>query len=393
MISRFHVIAVIGLILVALTAVVGADYYVQAKAAMEQGEGYDLAEYMGSVDRRVSDASESYAESKDRRALRKAGVAAMMPDAPEGWTRRQMTAADAEILMPLPELADQMSKELMSDIMKSPTGAFMMKADAAARDSYVAEHQVYQAGDRLVAVHLAFDSNPRKGNGLMGSVQKMVMGQLANVSAQSGFALVQGVAYRQERGTFLHGAPDEGTRTDTATTRREFSAEIGRQVRISVKSTASDDEVYRILQGIDYDGLNGMLDEKLADVGSHVPTLPLPVQRRLAQQAEEERIARIKAEGDAATERLMGMSGKLSANVSAVATKEAKAGGLTDGAVAWFKSMTQGDGSETAAAEEDKPEVKVRRMGSGGGLQMQGGSGAGNCTTVGGVKRCRISSE
>lgn len=393
MFSRFHAIAVVGLILVAVTAVVGADYYAQARSAVEQGESYDMARYGESISERITDASDTLARMKEQRELRKAGVMAMMPEAPEGWIKRPMTQADADLLMPRPEL-DEMSKQMIAEIRKSPTGAMMLKADDAARDQYVAEHVVYEHGPRLVALHIDFEERPRKAAGLTGVAQKMIIGQLAAMSSNSGFAMVQGVPYRRVRGFYVAdiGGEADGPSESDGGTLREFNAGIGRQVRISVKSDASDAEVYQIIEAIDYDGLNGMLDEKLADVGSHVATLPLDVQRRLAQAAEDKRVAELQAEGEAASKDLMNLSGKLVTNRSAL-TKDGKAEGFADGAVSWFKSMTQGGEAEPEAEEVEKPEVKVRRLGGGGGIQMQGSAGAGSCTTVGGVKRCRIGSD
>lgn len=375
MISRYQLFAFAGLVVFGGMAAFSVDYYEQAKPAMDRGESYDLADYTASVKRRYLDSAAAVARDRERREALSEGIRAQYPQAAEGWTRRAWQAEDIARLDPPPELTED-EQRLVDAISKTFAGKLAAKEEAKAEEERAAETLVYESDASAIALRITRVQPPAGGNALTDAATTMAAGRLS--SERPGFAVIQGVAYRVDRGDMS---------ADAASHLRVYRAMIGEGIGIEVRAHASEAAVYDVISAIDYDSLNAMLEVKVAGVGSHIATPPLAEQKAEAERREAERVARIRAEGDRAEAMLGGLGGALRPQDGRASEKgdgESLAGRVTG----FF------GGDKAGAADTETAEAQVKQRGDGDSrFQLLGARRSGHCEVVNGVKRCTVTSD
>lgn len=252
----------IGFACVAAAFAVGTDYVVQSKANGSYPGEYAFADYVGAYNTRLGETINDY-----KTARRQAQAAHFhLPEAPEGWVRREWEDphADAgEVLTGLP-LIQQMA--LKDELKKA--------AQVALFDTWD-----YVRGDEMIRLSARFIGDDSEERGIV------ALGHLVSEAyyGESGpsyapYAVVQGVPYFEVTG-------DDAKRG----AQLALEAFIGDDILIGVAANAAPETVRAFLERIDYDALNLMLDEPLAQVGSNAPPLTKDQELVIAAQAAEGR--------------------------------------------------------------------------------------------------------
>lgn len=245
---------------------VGVDYHQQTKnSGLMMGE-MTASAYMQTVTGRfadVQDAKEAKLAEKERKSRVRAGARVYLPEAPEGWTRRELIAGDnSSFTAPKREKSED-EKELLeaSTLLRN----MAEKSEKKAFEDRNAQTWVYERGDEAVSIRARYTELP-KGNTISSNAMTMVIGNLDGISMQEGWDVVQGVAY----GFYPSYA------SGPAKPYRVFNAVVGfgDEIKIDVRTTASDEATREILNLIDYNGLNAMLPRPLAHVGDGASELP-----------------------------------------------------------------------------------------------------------------------
>jgi len=410
----------------------GVDYDRTSRAAGLTLGQLSVQDYAQSIPARISAALEARDASRALAERQVIEPRVHLAQAPEGWTREEW-GPDIEAWingLTVEELEAWRREEART---KGPMGA--SKGPSATEINRLKKTAyIYRNGPQVVEVVAIWQRVPEAKRGLSANVMSMVSLTLSQQS-ESGFTYVQRVPFVEQTGSAwgfddLKEAPF-----------KRFAAGLGLQVEIRVRARATDSSVREIISGIDFAGLNAMLDAPLADVGPHMPELAVDGQVAMAELAikmERERQAALKAEyedmmkGGASSlfatgpkprsqaimdEEMRAELAKQSGQERALpdeAKAEEAAGqaivtaqkdpNVTQRMMDFFKrppaaakDETRTNASsaqaasrtamETAAPQEaESAKPAVSRLGS--GSARLGGSE--NCTIVNGVKRCRI---
>lgn len=257
-----RVLGVVAFFMGVLLLVLGGDYYEQRKSA-EGGLG--LGTYVTQLDDRlVSLASgEAFRKKKPRE---------FMPEAPEGWLRREWAVDDSERLYGKREISET-EQELMDEIEGHAVTNAMMKLDKAKglkrrKDVSV----VYDRRGEMIVMS-ARKEKPSKLNKRSQAAMNMVAASLNAMNKDRAFAVVQGVIWVEETGLFdqfeWDSKEDEAEKEKRA---RRFSARFG-PYELLVEALTDDETVRQFISAIDVDGLNGELREPVFGIGSAAPQL------------------------------------------------------------------------------------------------------------------------
>ncbi|WP_375689252.1 hypothetical protein [Pseudooceanicola sp. LIPI14-2-Ac024] len=366
--SKYQFLALAGVVACGTVAFLAVDRYTQSRNADGTAGGFDLSDAAALVGKVMPQEDAHGPEATVEAML------ATYPAAPEGWNRRGWLDEDAVLIDPPREVTEQ-ERQLQDAIANSATGKIIGQMASAADRRRADQTAVYQQGDQRIALHIA-QTSARQPGGFAGMAMSMAMGNMA--SARPSFALVQGVPYRIERG---------GQASDPVTAYRIYRASVGDGIEITVYAQADEAAIYEVIAGIDYDALNGMLATPLADVGSHVPTLPLDEQPSLAAQMEAERIDRLRAEGARAEDGFKAIGGAL-ATQAPEAQATADEASITTRIAGFFSGGAAEDEAEKPA------EVRVNRASSGSDTTVRrAAAGGGSCQMVGAMKRCTVTSD
>lgn len=365
--SKYQFLALAGVVVCGAGAFFAVDSYTQSRNPGGGDAGFSLSAVTDFIDRLTP------GSGADDCTAQAAAMLATYPAAPEGWTRRTWQAEDAALIDPPREMTED-EKEIRDAVAQTLTGRLVGQMSTAADQRRAAQTAIYQQGAQRIALHIEQVAGKEPG-GITGMAMALARGNMT--TERPSFALVHGVPYRIGRGAEAE---------DPATANRSYHAEIGDGIRITLHAEAEEAAVYDIIAGIDYDALNGMLDDPLPDVGAHVPTPPRDRQRELAAQMEAERVARLRAEGVAAGDGFKAFGGALKAGApdkpadpedASVATRIA--GALPDG---------------DAPAPQKSAEVRVNRAGSAGDSTVRRiTAGGGGCQMIGAMKRCTVASD
>lgn len=252
----------IGFVCVAAAFAVGTDYVVQAKAHGSYPGEYAFGDYVGAYNARLGETVSAYKTA--RRQSEAAHV--HLPEAPEGWVRREWTEPHAdkgEVLAGLP-LIEQMA--LKKELKKA--------AQVALFDTWD-----YVRGDEMIRLSARFIGDDSEERGIV------ALGHLVSESyyGESGpsyapYAVVQGVPYFEVSGEQAQRGAQLA-----------LEAFVGDDILIGVAANAEAETVRAFLERIDYDALNLMLDEPLARIGSNAPPLTEAQEMVIAAQAAEGR--------------------------------------------------------------------------------------------------------
>lgn len=260
---------------VAAIAVAGVDYMVQAEVAGETLGQYAIGDYVDTYAGRYN------AMRAERALAERQSVPAKthLPEAPEGWDRR---AHEPDIAAPFEEGGPLFAGQGMTAFMKGDSFLAQKsrkKADAEAKR--LAEERVweYRHGDEMVRLSAYFEPELEDGTAPDVTVQ---MAERAD--DLEGYATVKGVPFFRDVAADGHastGKPLPGNvRQPLALT-----AQIGPRILLDAEALASRDSLRFLLERIDYDALNAMLAEPLADIGSEAPDLTPAAERVAARVA------------------------------------------------------------------------------------------------------------
>lgn len=287
-------------VLIACLALIGTlafgalDYVNQAKRAGVSPASFGAGAYFASITGRYGDMKAEQEAVKERRELQAMKSRELLPEPPPGWFRRDWTEADEARLDPQYDMAkdDFIPDDMKNDPTLKALGA-MDKSVRQRRDR--AEIYVYESGDEIVALRLrrVSGAEPR---GMSGMAMQIVSANMRAMSASDGFAMVGGVAYRDEHGM----AWDERDEGDP----RVVSGVIGKEIRITARGFASDASFMALLSAIDYDQLSSAMNEPVAGVGNDAPSLDPETSRLLAEAAIRKDDAAMIAAAGRAMERL-----------------------------------------------------------------------------------------
>lgn len=333
-----------GFCLIAAIAAVGVDYVNQSRLAGDRPGGFGPGAYAASIGTRFLGFRQAQEAEAIRRTLRAGEPRKLLPEAPEGWQRRDWTEADAARLASPPDR--RADPALAGAIRAEPAAQILSRIDAAAtaRDNDREVH-VYERGEEIVALRLTRRATAPE--------------EAAARPPARGFAMIGGLAFADSA-----AAPDPAAADPVP---RRISARLGEEAEISALALATDASIRTLLAAIDYDRLNASLDHPLAGVGNDA-TVPDPEQSRALAEAA---IAR--ADG-AQT----GAAQNASAPAASAAADPAAAPPSAIGGVFTTLARLITGGSATGGSGA---EVQINR---------RGGSGS-KCSSDRGFKRCSLS--
>lgn len=283
---------------IATMAFGAVDYINQARQAGSKPGAFSVSEYTATIPGRFTDMkAEQYAEV-ERRELRRQPIRNLLPEPPEGWSRRDWDATLEPLLDPRYDIAKD--NFVPDEIKNEPMMAALLKMDKAARDRSDAEEiYVYQNADDLISVRLQRSSADQ--GGVSGMAMQIVAANINSMSSSEGFAMVGGVAYRVSHGMRAMANDDEDKPEH-----RVIRGNVGEEVKITVRARASDEAIMMVLSAIDYDQLNKSLNQPVEGIGNDAMVVS-PEQSRLMAEA------RILAEDAALREKGQAAEAKLKA--------------------------------------------------------------------------------
>jgi len=262
---------------IAIAAVGAVDYVNQAKTAGSKPGQFGVGDYIATISGRFIEQRQAMADAAARRDLLAQDPRDLLPAAPEGWTRHDWDEASADVFGHRYDMReDDFVPEEMKQDKTMQALAALNKAAGDRKDA--AEVYVYEKPGAIIALRLAL-SKDDGGGGIPGAAMKMVANNIEAMSGKDGFAVIRGVAFREELGLFGAGSAERDYRV--------FSGRIGQTVLISARAKAEDADVIALLDRIDYDRLNKTLKEPVAGIGSAASDLTPEAQRAEAKERIE----------------------------------------------------------------------------------------------------------
>mgnify|MGYP001344768822 CR=1 FL=1 len=262
---------------IAIAAVGAVDYVNQAKTAGSKPGQFGVGDYIATISGRFIEQRQAMADAAARRDLLAQDPRDLLPAAPEGWTRHDWDEASADVFGHRYDMReDDFVPEEMKQDKTMQALAALNKAAGDRKDA--AEVYVYEKPGAIIALRLAL-SKDDGGGGIPGAAMKMVANNIEAMSGKDGFAVIRGVAFREELGLFGAGSAEGDYRV--------FSGRIGQTVLISARAKAEDADVIALLDRIDYDRLNKTLKEPVAGIGSAASDLTPEAQRAEAKERIE----------------------------------------------------------------------------------------------------------
>lgn len=346
-----------GFACVAAVAVAGVDYAMQAKTAGMSFGSYPLGDYIGSYSARFSDVTAE--RDKARRQAEPARV--HLPEAPEGWERREWIPDLGDDPMPVHDGMTQQQREIAAT-MKKNLIARMEHEQAVKMARKAAESQAweYVRGDETIRLSALYDT----ANGPQSRQEPATEIVAASMGLPSegleGYGMVQGVPFFRVTGPTGGETADAGEGHPDRPVR--LMAYIGEEISLGVNADAADESIRLFLERIDYDGLNMMLDRPVADIGGDAPELTPEEALELADAALRLRTGtpgRTSREPETATSAESG------------AFNQAKAGSLASTVTGSSSGGGNPDGGGDREAEPKPTRLKL----SGGNACLSGSSG------------------
>lgn len=267
---------IFGFAIVAAIATGAVDYTMQSKRLGQPLGQIGLTAYVDTISNRYNTANAASAlKSRQKQAAK-----VHLPEAPEGWTRRNWEDGDNALLEPpvrdLTSLERKAAKARELSLMMAGMLAEEVKGGPRLRRT---EIWVYERGDEIIALRVKY-TKPDAKPSFSSMVQRVADANIRGVAEARGYAVIAGVVYGEIR-------PVQGD--DALAKYRGFSASMGENVMISVRAVASDETIRLMMAAIDYDGLNGMLDPPLENVGSQASVVEPSQQVALAALALEQK--------------------------------------------------------------------------------------------------------
>lgn len=264
---------VFGFAFIVAVAVAGVDYSMQAK---ETDQSLGLTGYFNTITGRFDAASEARA----RKSRQQADVKIHLPEAPEGWARSEWDDSDTTPLVPQAANQTGFNKRAFAALELAPMMGGMVATNVQlASKMRRTTIWVYQRGDEMIALRVIYTKAgaAKRFPGLDGKIDKA---NAEAINSATPYAFVQGIGFGEVRADRNLTGP---------VNYRAFSASMGSNVMIAVRANASDASIHTLMGAINYDGLNGMLDTPLANVGKDAPQLGPEQAMEMAEQALEAR--------------------------------------------------------------------------------------------------------
>ena len=253
---------VVGFVLVVGLVVAGADYSMQArKAGLSIGQ-LGVGGYIDTFSDRIDATKEAAALRKEASALRerqKQLARIHLPQAPEGWIRREWSEGDNSHIMPL-----------LDENASEDAGITTAMGDLLAMDVAPTERRlqhgiwIYEHGGEIIALSANYRKPGSAHSGFSAVTVNLVAANKKMLSGIKAYALIQGVAFGENILKIAGSEPDRF---------RSFSAKIGTDITLGIRASASDEAILSLLKSIDYDALNAMLDQPMPDIGSNAPAI------------------------------------------------------------------------------------------------------------------------
>ena len=252
---------------IAVLAVGGVDYFNQAKKAGPDIGAYSFGAYTDSIKSRIADMRSARDAARDK-AERQAALAKLhLPQAPEGWERREWT----------PELSDTFSDGTENDLEATVTTALddnaAMRALNGVMNSKVrkaAKDEVWEYVGPYGTIRLSAEYTPHSGRLLS---EKILMdprgsGVVNRHGVPVKLGVIRGVTFYFKKRDLYDSA---GTYPGSAPI--YLIAPMGQDVKLTAYAETDPQMLMHLLERIDYDALNAMMDTPAQDVGSAAPDL------------------------------------------------------------------------------------------------------------------------
>lgn len=267
---------VFGFAAIVAMAVTGVDYSMQARATGQTLGQLGASGYVDTISGRYQAANA--ARALEARQDQEAKI--HLPEAPQGWIRRAWSEADITRFEPLKHDMTSWERRTWAAAEVAPMMAGMVAADVPlATRLRRTTLWVYERGDEMIAMRAVYS----KTDELQRFPGLDTMIEAANqqgIDSATPYAFVQGVGFGEVRVDREITGP---------VAYRGFAASMGDNVMIALRTDASDASILALMGAIDYDGLNGMLDVPLANVGTDAPKVDPAQAMALAAQAIEQR--------------------------------------------------------------------------------------------------------
>lgn len=234
----------IGFVCVAAAFGVGVDYFVQSRASGSQPGEYAFSAYLGGY----ADRYQQTVASIDKARRQSAAAREHLPEAPEGWVRREWDPTDPD----------------ETDILAGMTLIEQMAyKDEKKRARKIARHDAweYVRGDEVVRLAARYTA-PDDADKAMRDAGAILSGaRFGNGGPRyEGYAVVQGVPFFRVLGDDAGGA-------------LVLEAFIGDGITLGVAARARPETVRALLERVDFESLNLMLDTPLHGIGPDAPRL------------------------------------------------------------------------------------------------------------------------
>ncbi len=352
-------------IAIAGIAVAGVDYVNQSRVTGLALGTMGVGTYVSSIGERYLWQRQTMVAAAERAALRQAPMRQHLPETLAGWEMREWNPEDRAQLFPTEDPAASLPKELREE----RTMSALLAADARIGEERERnEIRFYQKGDSLIALRLTLVTSGGIGlNPVSGMAMNMVNGNIEAMSGKEGFAVVQGVAFRRELGLF-GGMTETGEEPSV----RIFTAQMGADLRLSLRARAADQDIKELLAAIDFDRLNAILTEPLPNVGKNAPALAPEDEQAKADQLVAAESAAVIGKGRASEAALIAagqaLNPKRQANDAPVPAAASPAGGLLGGLMGMFSKSSDpapqaGAEAEAAPADSGKPAIGLTQQG------------------------------
>lgn len=230
-----HMIAPVLLAVIGVVGVLSFDYVGQRSTLPGS---LSVAGYFGQIPARF------VAGVKDFQAAPAVTIASFVPDAPEGWTRRDIESDDQHQLTGLTVADAARDAEGRTPMLRLYTGAQTR--------GFSRTGAVFDSPTGRTILSMTFVPS-QVFSGLGGAEQKVMQDMLALGFNATDFADVGGVVFDIET---LRDAPHV----------REAEATIGRQVQIGLLSDDTDTAILTLLDTLDVAGLNALLSQPVAGI-------------------------------------------------------------------------------------------------------------------------------
>ena len=365
----------LGFCAIGAVAFIGVDYTNQAQSDGKALGSLSVSDYLGTYVTRYEE--QSAEKDKERRQGELAKV--HLPEAPEGWQRQfyepEFSANPTGDYDPVTE-----DEAKMVDALNNSFVAKAMHADGIRKAKTEAKKEVweYVRGDEVIRLRVKY-TDPNEALGIQGTAMAMVAANMAlTTTSYDGYAIIKGVPFFQPTALF---SEDEAPVYEEDEIRPiNLIADVGDDIKLGIEGMARPSSVRMLAELIDYDGLNLMLNEPMAAVGSNAPTYSPEEEIQVVEAAAALKFKKTRNKSAEMEQRLINMANglykkqSLTANVD---TSETQSNQLEEVQKASVEQQTTPE-PEAEKKEADKrivskrlPDSKIEKLAALSGAEKQ----------------------